>query len=152
MSVRSFLLPGSFFILILLFWGGNHFLLLARVEENSMDPTLENGQWIVVKKQYRDFQEGDILVFPNPDSGQLLVKRCFLLQGDPLRIVEPWLKTTRGDYYLTRSQLAFLSQYKTVPENSLLMLGDNAFHSIDSRDFGFIACEEILGKVAGSYE
>lgn len=152
MSERSIFLPGSFFILIILIWGLNHFLLLAKVEEDSMQPSLQNGQIIWVNKQVRNIHKGDILVFLSPDDQQLLIKRCLLAPGDPLDLDNTWLETSRGPYYLTRRQYNRLKEYSSVPEDHYMMLGDNTFHSIDSRDFGFIPRDRIRGKVLGSHE
>jgi len=152
MSERSIFLPGSFFILILLIWGVNHFLLLARVEGDSMLPTLEKDQLIWVQKQIRQIKKGDILIFPNPENQKLLIKRCLLTPGEKLEFEDTWLLTDRGKYYLTRGQQARLQAYTSIPDAEFLMLGDNAFHSIDSRDFGFIPEDRIIGKVLGSHE
>lgn len=140
-------IPGTLFFLLLLFMLFSNMLLVARVREHSMEPVLDAGQLILIRRGEGNVRRGEILVFPSPESQKLIVKRCMLTEGDPIIIDGYWLKTDRGSYYLSRDQQRFLSSYGSVPEGSLLLLGDNQFHSHDSRDFGFIAEKHILGKV-----
>lgn len=147
MAKRMIVIPGTLFFLFLLFMLFSNMLLVARVREHSMEPVLDEGQLILIRRGDRDVKRGEILVFPSPESQKLMVKRCLLTEGDPIDIKDYWLKTDLGDYYLSREQLQFLSSYTHVPAHSLLLLGDNQFHSHDSRDFGFIAEERVLGKV-----
>lgn len=146
-------IPSSIFLLFLVLFLSQQFFLLARVEQQSMEPVLDNGQLVLVQRMGRRLpQRGEILVFQSPDTGQLMVKRCLLLGGDNLEIENHWLRTPQGDYYLTRNQEELLSQQDCVPQDSYLLLGDNQFHSRDSRDFGFITRDLLYGKVVLAHE
>jgi len=147
MRNRSFLLHGSFILILIGLLALQPFLLIARVEEHSMEPQLQDGQYILVQRGNRRLKGGEILVFHSPEERTLLVKRCILLPGDKVEVDGAFLRTPFKDYYLSRSQAAFLSSQPEVPPGHCLVLGDNQFHSRDSRDFGFVKVEEILGKV-----
>lgn len=121
-----------------------------------MVPELRPGQTIIVNKIAYRFpifnkhipSQNDIIVFNNPYDHQLVVKRCKLLPGDPVIVnSQGWLIVEEERYFLTARQRERLTGIETVPENTVLVLGDNPFHSVDSRDYGFISIEIIRGKV-----
>lgn len=129
---------------------------ILQVQEISMEPELRPGQTIIVNKiAYRlPFSSrqnpslNDIVVFENPYDHKLVVKRCKLLPGDPINIdPQGWLIVGDERYFLTSRQRERLAGIETVPERVILVLGDNPFHSVDSRDYGFISIETIRGKV-----
>ena len=147
MAKGRIVIPGTLFFLFLVFILFSDVLLIARVQEHSMEPSLDPGQWILIRRGDRNILRGEVLVFPSPESRQLMVKRCMLRGGDPIVIDGYWLQAGGSRYYLSRSQQAFLQSYDRVPQGFLLLLGDNQFHSHDSRDFGFIPEQEVLGRV-----
>jgi signal peptidase I len=129
---------------------------ILQVREISMEPELRPGQTIVVNKFAYRFpifnrhipSQNDIVVFKNPYDHQLVVKRCKLLPGDPVIIdSQGWLIVEDKRYFLTSRQREKLAAVGTVPENTILVLGDNPFHSVDSRDYGCISIDLIRGKV-----
>ena len=129
---------------------------ILQVQENSMEPVLHNGQTILVNKlAYKNPfnpgilpRENDIIIFRSPDDRQLVVKRCRLLPGESVNInSQGWLVVNDEKFFLTASQKSRLMQNPVIPNDSIMVLGDNPFHSVDSRDYGFIAVSEILGKV-----
>ncbi|MDC7239482.1 MAG: signal peptidase I [Spirochaetales bacterium] len=129
---------------------------ILQVQEISMEPSLHNGQTILVNKfAYRvplvgrdNPYPGDIVVFQNPFDHKLVVKRVKLSAGDPVVVdSEGWLIAGGERYFLTGRQREMLEGITEVPANSIMVLGDNPFHSVDSRDYGFIPVEAILGRV-----
>ena len=124
-----------------------------RVESISMQPTLFPGDYVIVNKLAYRFthnpQRGDVIVFkypPNPDAIPY-IKRVIGLPGDQVHIeggkvyidgqlmLEPWLKVTTnrgGDW--------------SVPAGQLFVMGDNRNNSSDSRTWGFVPFENIIGR------
>lgn len=126
----------------------------------SMAPTLENGDRVLVNKlSYRthDVHRGDVVVFERPPQasngaeGEIkdLIKRVVAVGGDTLeardgqvyvngeRIEEPYLvEGTRTDN-LPR---------QTIPEGMVFVMGDNRTNSEDSRVFGPIDEDTIVGR------
>ncbi len=127
---------------------------IMQVRENSMDPQLRNGQTILVNKAaYKRGNtkpdKGDIIVFPDPyNNGKMLVKRVRLLPGENLTISpDGWLQIDQERFFLTQPQRKRMEASRRIPEGHILVLGDNAFHSVDSRDYGCIPVRTIHGKV-----
>jgi signal peptidase I len=124
-----------------------------RVESVSMQPTLFAGDMVIVNKLAYRFNNalhrGDVIVFkypPDPDSIPY-IKRIVGLPGDQVHIAdgkvyingdlidEPYLKvsTDRGGDW-------------TVPDRQLFVMGDNRNNSRDSRSWGFVPFENIIGR------
>ena len=121
---------------------------IRRVVGRSMEPTLTQGQVILVNRLayglhlpfssryiviWRHPQKGDVLVMPHPTERTLVVKRCIAGEHDR---VDPGL-------------VRFFSIDKAVPEGYIAVLGDNQTYSIDSRQYGLVAIRSIYGKVVG---
>jgi signal peptidase I len=128
-----------------------------RVEGNSMMPTLEDEQYLVVSKlDYRlhEPQRGDIIVFHDPnDSSRRLIKRVIGLPGEVVEI-------RNGQVYANGLLLAeayiqspgLSSRPPTpIPDGYLFVLGDNRTNSSDSRNWGPLPRQEIVGKAWFSY-
>jgi signal peptidase I len=124
----------------------------TRVEGQSMEPSLHNNQRLIIEKisyHFRSVERGDIIVLKLPDRpGPPLIKRVIGLPGERVEIrggqvhvngkllTEPYL-----------NQLTYSShQRQVVPENSVFVLGDNRGHSSDSRYFGVVKVEYIVGR------
>lgn len=135
-----------------------------RVDGNSMSPTLQQNNYIIYEKltQIRRF---DIIIFNN-DAGDTLIKRVIGLPGDRLEykddqlllngqpVDEPYLKQGNDENLQTFTSdfnLLDMTGMDSVPENSYFVMGDNRNRSNDSRMFGFVAQEDIVGKASMVY-
>ena len=128
---------------------------VARVEGQSMAPTLEDQDRLIVNKlAYRlgDPQVGDIvmLYYPlNPDKS--FVKRVIAEPGDQIRIVDG--KVYRNDVlmddsfvppdYRSHDDLA----PKIIDEGYYFVMGDHRNNSSDSRHWGLVPKKYIIGRV-----
>jgi signal peptidase I len=132
-------------------------LQVARVEGQSMAPTLaDHDRLIVNKAAYISWigepHVGDIvmLYYPNKPE-QAFVKRVIAKEGDTVRIVAG--KVYRNDILLDESFLP--SEYRShddwgpevVPEGYYFVMGDNRNHSFDSRHWRFVPKRYIIGRV-----
>jgi len=128
------------------------------IPSGSMEPTLQEGDRIIVSKLNYYFQEperGDIVVFKYPlDQERNFVKRLIgkeneivALKGSRLYINgEP----VPEDYLPAGLRFGDYGP-EEVPENSYLMLGDNRNNSEDSRVWGFLPRDLIIGKAVLIY-
>ena len=125
----------------------------------SMDPSFQNGDYVIVDEisyRLRDPQRGDVVVFRVPrDNSQFLIKRVIGLPGEtveirdgsvfiresseslPLKLTEPYLD---GTFLTTGTVTAHLEA------DEVFVLGDNRNASYDSRQWGTLPLDKILGK------
>ncbi len=128
-----------------------------RVVGHSMEPTLEDNQYLVVSKlDYRLHkpQRGDIVVFRDPHDGQRkLIKRIIGLPGEILEIRngQVFVNSQRlAEPYITEPDHYSLPPIP-IPGDSYYVLGDNRRNSSDSRNWGALPNTEIVGKAWLSY-
>jgi signal peptidase I len=133
------------------------------VEGPSMEPTLHNGELILVDKWsylFRAPQRGDVIVFvapPHPD--QDYVKRIIGIPGD--HIVVDNTKVYVDGVLLNETYVSPADQgnpfaYKgiysqVIPPGMYFVLGDDRIRSSDSRDWGLVPRANIIGRAALVY-
>jgi signal peptidase I len=142
---------------VVLFLGINAVSSRIRVESISMQPTLYAGNFVFVNKLSYVLGEptrGDIIVFrypPAPDQVPY-IKRVIGLPGEVVRV-------TSGRVYINDQLLA--ESYLTtathqdgswqVPPGHLFVMGDNRNNSSDSRSWGTVPLENVIGKAVVVY-
>ena len=124
----------------------------------SMNPTLFNGEKMLVSGLFYKPEVGDVVVFKKDeyDPNKLLVKRVIAVEGQEINMdFENGIVYIDGvaiaeDYISepTYNKLDFIGP-KTVPEGCVFVLGDNRNSSRDSRysQIGMVDERMILGKV-----
>ncbi len=135
----------------------NLFLAQAtQVLGQSMEPTLHSSQRVVIEKityRFHGPRRGDIVVIDSPNQSEMLIKRVVGLPGETVEVrngrvyvngallEEEWtVKQSGGNY-----------GPQTVPPLHVFVLGDNRSASNDSRSFGPVAIEDIVGHAWISY-
>ena len=136
----------------------NLFLAQAtQVLGQSMEPNLHSTQRVVVEKvTYRFFhgpRRGDIIVISLPEQSEMLIKRVVGLPGETIEVRggqvyidsgpldESWTVNPGGGSYGPRD----------IPPLHVFVMGDNRGASNDSRNFGPVAIEHIVGHAWFSY-
>jgi len=143
------------------------------VLSDSMEPTLRPGDWLLVDKLCYGFDtpggapaRGDIVVFNAPlEPGDEYVKRVVAIPGDTVQITggrlilngipldEPYLSAdsrTLASGGTGPGENAF-TEPTLIPPGKYLVLGDNRPASKDSRSWGLLAGEEIIGRAEEIY-
>ncbi|WP_410983005.1 signal peptidase I [Bacillus cereus] len=134
------------------------------VQGESMMPTLENNERVLVNKigfSIQGLERFDIIVFHGKE-GHDLVKRVIGLPGDTVEykndvlyvngkaVDEPYLEDYKAEVPKGTLTPDFTLEQKTgktkVPEGQVFVLGDNRQVSKDSRMFGFVSEDQIVGK------
>ena len=123
------------------------------VEGGSMDKTLAEGDHLIISSLFYTPDHGDIVVCEDYSTGlkNPIVKRVIALSGETIKI------DINGNVYINGELLeeeyvhidGYLPYYEieyTVPDGEVFVMGDHRNASTDSRDFGSVKVETILGK------
>ncbi len=141
----------TFFI----FWLVNSFVGRYRIDGSSMNPTLQDGQYLLINNfsyYLTEPDRGDIIVFLHPNSDLNLIKRVIGLPGDHVEIRDRHI--TVNGVLLTEPYIQADPTYTgdwTVPTDEFFVLGDNRNSSSDSHSWGFLPEENIIGKAEVVY-
>lgn len=127
---------------------------IALVNQISMEPTLYEGQILVIAKVnylFSDPERGDIVVLKDELENKYLIKRAIGLPGEVIDIKNDRVyidgEELEPDY--TDVPTRDNGFVKTrVPEGKYFVMGDNRLHSRDSRSdtVGFVNRDNIVGK------
>lgn len=128
-----------------------------RVDGSSMEPSFQDGNYVIVNKiAYGDgdLERGDVIVFPYPlNREEDFIKRIIGLPGDHISILrgDVFINGSRinEDYLLTDSRGDM--EELIVPQGTVFVMGDNRNDSSDSRIWGPLSIEEIIGKAIFRY-
>lgn len=130
------------------------------VEGSSMEPNLHTGQFLIVNRLPQHLgaiERGDVIVFRFPGNPEEnYVKRVIGLPGDEIviengvvsvnneQLEEPYLGPSGQTYYGSRYSVV-------VPPGSYFVLGDNRTGSSDSRNWGMLDHNLVIGRAWVSY-
>jgi signal peptidase I len=129
------------------------------VKGNSMFPTYHDGEYMLINKLVYRLSEpkrGEVIVFNAPDNERYdYIKRIIGMPGDKIKITQNKLYVngqminentylssdviTSPGYYLRENQEI------VIPPNNYFVMGDNRTNSSDSRDFGPLPKQKIVG-------
>ena len=136
---------------VILFVVVNMITARIRVEGDSMEPSLIDGQFVVVNKlaySLQDPQRGDIIVFHFPlNPERRFIKRIIGLPGDHVRVHDG--QVFIDGKLLSEPYLAVPPAYNDqwdVNQGEVFVLGDNRNNSSDSQNWGALVFEDIIGK------
>ncbi|MDP9467640.1 MAG: signal peptidase I [Chloroflexota bacterium] len=141
------------------------------VEQQSMVPTVNPGEYVLIDKispHFQDYERGDIVVFQPPEGfgqgGVPFIKRVIGLPGDtvslengrvfvtppggsPVRLDESYIvRAIDGGPAATLPKDADGTRSWTIATGTYFVMGDNRPDSQDSRFFGPIDRELVVGR------
>lgn len=136
----------------------HYFLRSVQVVGVSMVPTLaENNHYLLNlwELHQRDPQHKDIVVIRDPGDHGLSVKRIIAVPGESVLFKEGQVYVNGkqlNETYLAPNTLTFTysqakEQFITCGKDQYFVLGDNRLRSIDSRSYGAVTRDDILGLV-----
>jgi len=128
------------------------FVRLPQVSGLSMEPRIRSGEYLLINTFAYRFgapRRGDIVAFRHEsDARAVFIKRVIGLPGDRVRI-------DRGQVYLNGAKLEepYVGHSNdrsyaevTVPPLAVYVLGDNRAQSEDSRTFGPVGDNQLIGR------
>lgn len=132
-------------------WMRAHLAQPFYIPSASMAPTLLPGDLVFADMHYNcpgchPVRRGDVAIFTNPDDRtQFYVKRIVALPGD--RVLVQGSGAAATVQVLPKGAGAAPAGATTVPPGHVWLQGDNAGHSVDSRQFGPVPLPDVVGRV-----
>ena len=133
-----------------------------KIPTGAMQPTLIPGDHIICNKTVsgEDVKRGDVIVFYYPgDKRKLFTFRVTALPGESVEVKQDKL-FINGEYieedYISLTDKKTDSHLEdfgpvSVPDNAIFVLGDNRNNSFDSRYWGFVDFEDVIGEITHIY-
>jgi signal peptidase I len=131
------------------------------ISGSSMSPNFHDGDYVFVDEmsyRLRDAKRGEVIVFHGPAShGEDLLKRIIGLPGERILISDNTVKVFNSENpdglilnesYLDANAVTNGAADVTLKENQYFVMGDNRSVSFDSRSWGPLDANLIVGKVA----
>lgn len=127
------------------------------VEGLSMEPTLNNDEYVLVNKAIyllHPPERGDVIVFHNPTNTSVdFIKRVIGVPGDTVQIDATHVSingVSLGEPYISSPSTQVTNTWK-IPPGRYFVLGDNRPVSDDSRYWGCVPQDYIVGKAVAVY-
>ncbi|MHC5372564.1 signal peptidase I [Enterococcus sp. LJL120] len=153
-------------VLVVMIFGGVGlsfiFFSISNVNGYSMASTLRDNDVVIVKKT-QNIERLDLLVFERRNSQE--IRRVIGLPGDRIEYIDDVLyvngeiinehyiidlinEAQRTGYNYTENfKMQTITGEAFVPENCYFVLGDNREWAIDSREYGFVEKDQVVGVV-----
>ena len=131
------------------------------VKGASMEPSFYDHEYLVIDEltyRFNDPERGDIVVFRYPaDPSQFFIKRIIGLPGETVEVLEGEVKIYNDAFpngisldeeaYLPEEYLSVGKRVITLKADEYFVMGDNRPNSLDSRYFGAVSRDAVVGRV-----
>lgn len=129
------------------------------VSGSSMEPTFHNGNYLIVDEltyNFRSPERGEVVVFRSPDgSGTYYIKRIIglpgekvVIDGDQITVISEDESVILAENYIVEGgRSSVLYQEVELKGEEYFVMGDNRGFSFDSRSWGALNKESIIGVV-----
>jgi signal peptidase I len=159
-TMQTILLAASIFLVIYIF-----LFRPFQVSGESMFPTYKDKEYLMtslIALKFSDPKKGDVIVFHSPtDSEKDFIKRVMATPGDTIYIKDGFVyvngnKVDEGEYLGEGVRTYggnFLKENVpvSVPDDRYIVMGDNRPFSSDSREWGFLSKDKIIGDALFVY-
>ncbi|MFH0853978.1 MAG: signal peptidase I [bacterium] len=129
------------------------------VKGASMEPNFHDKDYLIInelKYRFNEPERGDIIIFKNPrNTKEFFIKRIIGLPNEKIKIYDGKIFLYNEEHIdgVLIEELYIPEEYTKgneileLRQNEFFVLGDNRNHSLDSRTFGPITKDSIIGKV-----
>ncbi|MBI2617035.1 signal peptidase I [Candidatus Gottesmanbacteria bacterium] len=144
----------SIFVVVYLFIFQPH-----EIKGSSMEPNFFNNEYILTDKisyRFGEPKRGDVIILKAPKNPDIdYIKRVIGLPNERLKVQNGFVYINGEQLlepYISETTNLFPGSYMqegveiTVPEGFYFVMGDNRQHSSDSREFGPISSDLIIGR------
>lgn len=125
------------------------------VQQESMMPNFQPNNYLIVNRwslRSNELDRGDVTVFKVPDEKDALIKRVIGLPGETIEVKERSVFINGEEIdessYLAEDIETWGNVNLSLGEDEYFMMGDNRNHSLDSRHFGAINIEQMVGRAS----
>lgn len=154
LGVKEFIKDSIYYIItfVLVFLFAIYVISFSQVVGPSMKDTLDNGNIVIISKlnyKFTNPKKNDIVAFDFKGT-KFLIKRVIAVPNDKVFIKENKIYVNDElleEPYVTKDTSSVDKDYGTLKDNEYFVLGDNRDDSLDSRNFGFINKDDIIGRV-----
>jgi len=126
------------------------------VDGSSMEPSFYDGDYLIVDQisyRFRPPERGEVVIFYAPtDPSRRFIKRVVGLPGETLETVDQQILITpvEGDQFFFDDHYSQTTAYRNfsvaLAEDQYFVLGDNRDRSYDSRFWGHLPAENLIGR------
>ncbi len=143
--VETVLLTAAIFLLV------NAATGRFRIEGQSMEPNLHDGEYVLIDKvsyMLHPPERGDVIVFVPPNNERDYIKRVIGLPGDTVEIHggQVYVNGVALDEPYLHNKTNADMPSRVVEAGRYFVMGDNRNNSSDSRAFGAITPQSIVGR------
>jgi signal peptidase I len=143
--VETVLLTAAIFLLV------NAATGRFRIEGDSMEPNLHNGEYVLIDKisyVLHPPERGDVVVFTPPNNERDYIKRVIGLPGDTVEVKggQVYVNGVVLDEPYLKNLIHADMPARVVEAGRYFVMGDNRNNSSDSRAFGTITPQSIVGR------
>ena len=129
------------------------------VRGQSMEPNFHNGDYLIIDEisyRFEDPSRGEVIVFKYPNNpSQRYIKRIIGLPGERIEIEDGKVLIYQNGTAQVLDESGYLSEFLqtsgdieiSLDEDEYFVLGDNRSLSSDSRRWGSLPEENIIGRV-----
>lgn len=127
------------------------------VQGSSMEPNFESGDYLIVDEisyRFSDPKRGDVIIFNSPVQPVKYIKRVIGLPGETVKIEngKVYIKKQGSNEFklLQEPYTDIFTEGRaeiTLKEGEYFVMGDNRFASYDSRSWGVLKRNKIIGRV-----
>lgn len=128
---------------------------IYRVNDEYMAPSIKGGDLVMYYRLDNEYVAGEVVVLEY--NGRITSARVIAVGGDRVNIDSEGL-LVNGSYQIETGITQDTTQVADgvtfpleVPQGSVFLLGDNRTQAVDSRIYGCVSEEDILGSVMGQF-
>ncbi|MFH1207073.1 MAG: signal peptidase I [Patescibacteria group bacterium] len=125
----------------------------------SMEPNFHDNEYLIIDEityRFTEPQRGDVVVMRNPNrTSEFFIKRIIGLPGETVESTNGEVKIINDQFpdgiilsesYLAEGTITNNLAATSVPSDQYFVMGDNRSVSLDSRIFGSLPSQDIVGR------